>query len=231
MRLKGLAAALFCLVAAAPLRAEWVVFRSGQRLAVTAYERRGEVYRFQVAGGFAEIAASEVLSIEPTEVFPPTPEIGNAGVPYREFIQQAAQRYGVDADLITSVISVESNFDPHAVSRRNARGLMQLLPETAERLGVKNIFDPRENIDGGTRYLLELLQRYGNDLVLALAAYNAGPDRVQHFGRVPPYRETQTYVRRVKRDYETKKAHRIAPQGRVHTPPKGKSASRGSLPL
>jgi soluble lytic murein transglycosylase-like protein len=112
----------------------------------------------------------------------------------------------MDADLITSVIAVESNFDPKAVSRKNARGLMQLLPETAAQLGVKNIDDPAENIDAGTRYLRDLLQKYNNDLALALAAYNAGPDKVQLYGRVPPYAETISYVRRVKSGYATSKS-------------------------
>jgi len=112
----------------------------------------------------------------------------------------------VDADLITSVIAVESNFDPKAVSRKKARGLMQLLPETAARLGVRNIEDPQENIDAGTRYLRELLQKYNNNLVLALAAYNAGPERIQQYGRVPPFPETISYVRRVKRSYENGKS-------------------------
>jgi soluble lytic murein transglycosylase-like protein len=103
------------------------------------------------------------------------------------------------------VIAAESNFDPKAVSRKNARGLMQLLPETAARLGVKDVFDPKENIDAGTRYLRDLLQKYNNDLVLTLAAYNAGPDRVQQYGTVPPFAETISYVRRVKRNYEKSK--------------------------
>ena len=115
-------------------------------------------------------------------------------------------RYKVDADLISSVIAVESNFDPKAVSRKNASGLMQLLPETAARLGVKDIFNPQENIDAGTRYLRELLETYNNDVALALAAYNAGPEKVQLYGRVPPYAETISYVRRVKRGYEQNKS-------------------------
>jgi soluble lytic murein transglycosylase-like protein len=120
-------------------------------------------------------------------------------------VKAAAERYKVDAELITSVIAAESNFDPKAVSKRNACGLMQLLPETAARLGVRNIFDPQENVDAGTHYLRDLLQRYNNDLALALAAYNAGPEKVQLFGRVPPYAETVSYVRRVKRSYEKSK--------------------------
>src|SRR5207245_10674418 len=113
--------------------------------------------------------------------------------------------YDVDADRVSSVIAVESNFDPKAVARKHARGLMQLLQETAARLGVKNMDDPKENIEAGTRYLSELLQMYKNDLVLALAAYNAGPDKVQQYGRVPPFAETLSYVRRVKRGYEKSK--------------------------
>src|SRR6202035_3074062 len=134
---------------------------------------------------------------------PPQPPVE---APIHEIVEAAAARYSMDADLITSVIAAESNFDPKAVSKKNARGLMQLLPETAARFGVRNIFDPQENIDAGTHYLRDLLQRYNNDLALALAAYNAGPERVQHFGRVPPYAETASYIRRVKRAYEKSKA-------------------------
>jgi soluble lytic murein transglycosylase-like protein len=193
------------LLAAPALRAEYVVLRSGQRLSVTGYQLVGNKYRLQIAGGSVEIAAEEVVAIEPEEVFTPLPAKPVTKPPFRELVETAAARYSVDADLITGVIAVESNFDPKAVSRRNARGLMQLLPETAARLGVQNIYDPQENIDAGTRYLRELLQKYNNDLVLALAAYNAGPERVQQYGRVPPFAETISYVRRVKRSYEKSK--------------------------
>jgi soluble lytic murein transglycosylase-like protein len=197
------------LFAAPALRAEYVVLRSGQRLAVTSYQLMGDKYRLQVAGGSIEIAAEEVVSIEPEEVFTPLAARPSAKPPFREIVEAAAARYSVDADLITSVIAVESNFDPKAKSRRDARGLMQLLPETAARLGVKDIYDPQENIDAGTRYLRELLQKYDNNLVLALAAYNAGPERVQQYGRVPPFAETISYVRRVKRGYEKSKASAV----------------------
>ena len=197
------------LFAAPELRAEYVVLRSGQRLTVTSYQLLGDKYRLQVAGGSLEIAAEEVVAIEPEEVFTPTPSNPNVKPPFRELVEAAAARYSVDADLITSVIAVESNFDPKARSRRDARGLMQLLPETAARLGVKDIYDPKENIDAGTRYLRDLLQKYGNNLVLALAAYNAGPERVQQYGRVPPFAETISYVRRVKRGYEKNKASTV----------------------
>jgi hypothetical protein len=195
-------------VVAPCLRAEYVVLRSGQRLTVTGYELLDGKYRLQMVGGLVELPAEEVVAIEPEDVFTPAPSKPpiTAAAPFREFVEAAAKRYSVDADLIASVIAVESNFDPKAISRKNARGLMQLLPETAARLGVKNIFDPQENIDAGTRYLRDLLQRYKNDLVLALAAYNAGPDRVEQYGRVPPYSETISYVRRVKRAYDKRKS-------------------------
>ncbi len=210
MRLKRAAFLLLLGVLAAPsLRAEYVVLRSGQRLKVTGYQLVGDKYRLQMTGGKVEIAAEEVVAIEPEDVFTPLP----AAVPpaaaqplYRDLVEAAAKKYSMDADLITSVIAVESNFDPKAVSRKNARGLMQLLPETAAQLGVKNIDDPAENIDAGTRYLRDLLQKYNNDLALALAAYNAGPDKVQQYGHVPPYPETISYVRRVKRGYDKNKS-------------------------
>ena len=195
------------LLAAAPAgRAEYIVLRSGQRLNVTGYQLLGDKYRLQMAGGTVVVAAEDVAAIEPEELFAPPKPAENFKAPFRELIEAASAQYKVDAGLIASVIAVESNFDPKAISRRNARGLMQLLPETAARLGARDIFDPKENIDAGTRYLSDLLRRYNNDLVLALAAYNAGPEKVCKFGSVPPYAETISYVRRVKRAYENSKS-------------------------
>jgi soluble lytic murein transglycosylase-like protein len=194
------------LLPASAVRAEYIVLRSGQRLRVTGYQLLGDKYRLQLSGGFVEMPAGDVMAIEPEEVFTSTPVLEAANAPFRELIQAAAARYRVDADLITSIIATESNFDPKAISRHNARGLMQLLPQTAARLGVQNIFDPGENIDAGTRYLRELLQRYRNDLALTLAAYNAGPARVRQYGRVPPFTETQSYVRRVRNSYNKRKS-------------------------
>jgi soluble lytic murein transglycosylase-like protein len=107
--------------------------------------------------------------------------------------------------LIASVIRAESNFNPQARSPKGAQGLMQLMPTTASRLGVSDALHPEANIDGGTRYLRELLLRYNGDVVKALAAYNAGPERVQQFGGVPPYAETHAYVARVVREFNRKK--------------------------
>jgi hypothetical protein len=187
---------------AAGVRADFVVLRNGARLNVTGYELLGDKYRLQMNGGVAEVPATDVVGIEPEEVFEPLPEPLSPNTPFHDIIRAAAERNGVDADLIHCVIAIESNFNPRAISPKNARGLMQLLPQTAAQLGVRNVFDPRENIEGGTRYLKDMLARYNNDLTLALAAYNAGPERVEQYGRrVPPYPETVKYVRRISRSY------------------------------
>ena len=228
MRLKRAALLLSLAVLAAPsLRAEYVVLRSGQRLRVTGYQLLGDKYRLQIAGGSVEVAAEDIVAIEPEDVFTPVPAKPIVKPPFRELVEAAAARYSLDADLITSVIAVESNFDPKALSRKNARGLMQLLPETAARLGVQNIYDPQENIDAGTRYLRELLQKYNNDLVLTLAAYNAGPERVQQYGRVPPFPETLSYVRRVKRSYDKSKSKAST---KTPAPPGAGAIAASSLP-
>jgi len=211
VRVRHLAIFGLLLVAIAPgLRAEYFVLRSGQRLNVTGYQRIGDNYRLQMNGGTVDVPVEQVVAIEPEEIFTPLPPVEVSKEPFGDLISAAAKRYSIDADLITSVIAAESNFDPKAISRRNARGLMQLLPVTAASLGVKDIFDPAENIDAGTRYLRDLLQLYKNDLALTLAAYNAGPDRVQHYGRVPPFAETITYVRRVKQTYAQRKSSNAA---------------------
>jgi hypothetical protein len=197
---------LFVMIFGTPTRAEYVVLRSTQRLHVTGYQLHGDTYHLQLQGGTADIPASEVSAIEPEDVFYPIPRVETSKAPFREIIQAAAARYAIDPDLVTSVIAAESNFDPKVVSRRNARGLMQLLPQTAARLGVRNIFDPAENINAGTQYLSELLKRYNNNLALALAAYNAGPQTIQRYGRVPPFRETQAYIRKVGRSYAERRS-------------------------
>lgn len=114
-----------------------------------------------------------------------------------ELIEKYAKMNNLDPDLIRALIKVESNFNPMAISRAGAKGLMQLMPETANKLGVDNIFDPEENIAGGTRYLRQMLDQFGNDLPMALAAYNAGPNRVEKSGGIPKISETQNYIKKV----------------------------------
>ena len=122
-----------------------------------------------------------------------------------EVVASASGRYRLDPDLVNSVIKAESGFNVRAVSPKGAQGLMQLMPGTAATLGVPNAFDPQANVEGGTKYLRELLERYNFDLVKALAAYNAGPQRVEQYKGVPPYYETRAYVARVVRDFNRKK--------------------------
>jgi hypothetical protein len=118
-------------------------------------------------------------------------------VPYGENIRRAAERYGLDGLLLASMVEVESSFNPEAVSFRGAIGLMQLMPATAGSISTEQLHDPEWNVDRGARYLQQLLNRFGGDLELALAAYNAGPGNVRRYGGIPPFRETQHYVQKV----------------------------------
>jgi soluble lytic murein transglycosylase-like protein len=178
--------------------ADYAVLRSGARLHVTGYQLDGERVRLSVSGGTVEIAASELIDVEPEDQFPAPPSANaDFGARYANLIHASAQKHGVDANLIAHVIAAESNFDPKAVSRKRALGLMQLLPETAARYAVSNIFDPAQNIEAGTHYLKDLLARYRGNLRFALAAYNAGPEMVDRYGGVPPFPETQSYVRSI----------------------------------
>lgn len=165
--------------------------------------------------GYAEVATEEITGIESEQVaLPPAPPAQTPAPPapkaVPEIIAAAAGRTSVAPEFIASVIRAESNFNPHARSPKGAQGMMQLMPKTAAVLGVHNPYDPEANINGGSEYLRQLLEQYHGDAQKALAAYNAGPQRVQQYRGVPPYRETRSYVRRVINDYnrqvtETKK--------------------------
>jgi Transglycosylase SLT domain len=154
---------------------------------------------------------------------------GAAASSYQPLIREIAARHAVPAKLVESVIHVESGFDPRAVSHRGARGLMQLMPATAEQLGVRDVFDARQNIEGGVRHLRELLDRYG-DFRLALAAYNAGEKAVERHGGVPPISETRAYVDQVLRFYGNSEPRPAAPRATTVAAPAGGSLHRYEAP-
>ena len=118
-------------------------------------------------------------------------------ISFDSLIYVVSQRHGVDPTLVKAIVKAESDFDSMAVSRAGAKGLMQLMPETARRMGVKDIYDPEDNVDGGTRYLRGLLSLFDGKVPMAVAAYNAGASAVLKYGAIPPYSETQKYVKKV----------------------------------
>ena len=124
-------------------------------------------------------------------------------------ISKYADKNGLDEDFVKAVINQESGFNPNATSHCGAMGLMQLMPSTAQGLGVKDAYNPEQNIEGGTKYLKGLLDRFNNDKSLALAAYNAGPNAVKKYGGIPPYAETQNYVKKVLSKYDTYKGANV----------------------
>jgi soluble lytic murein transglycosylase-like protein len=133
----------------------------------------------------------------PSANYTPTPDMTSALAQWNSSITEASQKFNVDPTLIKAVIAQESSGNPSAVSAKGAKGLMQLMDSTAQDMGVAQVFDPKQNILGGTRYLRELLDKYNGDQNRALASYNAGPSAVDKYNGVPPYPETQNYVQKV----------------------------------
>ncbi len=171
---------------------------SGSRLPASGVQSQSPPFDKLRAGFLAKAAGNGA----------PSASLGFASNPISldNVVNSASGRYRLDPDLVNSVIKAESGFNARAVSPKGAQGLMQLMPGTASQLGVPNAFDPQANVEGGTKYLRELLERYNFDLVKALAAYNAGPLRVEQYKGVPPYYETRAYVARIVRDFNKKKA-------------------------
>lgn len=153
-----------------------------------------------------------------------------AAVNLDEVVRDASNRYQLDPDFVNSVIKAESNFQSRAISRKGALGLMQLMPRTASQLGVTDPFDPRANVEGGTAYLSQLMDLYHNDAVKALAAYNAGPNRVDQYHGLPPYMETRAYVARIVRDYNAKKRAQMKAQAAADKTKNAKKKSAAPAP-
>jgi membrane-bound lytic murein transglycosylase MltF len=185
--------------------ADVAVLRNGFSICHERREIVGSVTRLYLGSdtnGYVDVRTDD---IDHFEVDLSVPAAAHRSQSVDEVVNAVSGRHHLDPDLINSVIHAESGFNPRAVSPKGAQGLMQLMPQTASRLGVANSFDPGDNLEGGTRYLRELLERYNFDLIKALAAYNAGPGRVEQYHGVPPYYETQAYVARIIRDFNRKK--------------------------
>ena len=201
MKLTCAAIGLLVLGGAGSARAEIAVLANGQTLKVTARRVDGErIYLSLKDGGEVGILPSEVRGFVPDEVIDEVLAPMAPGTDVRALAIATARRHGVDPNLVLAVVSVESAFQPDAVSHKGAQGLMQLMPATARDLGVTDPLDPAQNLDGGTRYLRMLIAQYGGDLGKALAAYNAGPGAVTRHGGIPPYRETHHYIDKVLRE-------------------------------
>jgi soluble lytic murein transglycosylase-like protein len=193
-----LAAAALLLGPASAARADIALLTNGTTLKVTAQRRDGAtVVLVLKGGGEVGVAAAELRGIVPDEVLEEVEAPASAGNDLAALIVAAARRHHLDPELVRAVVSVESGFRPDAVSPKGAQGLMQLMPATARSLGVKDAFDPADNVDGGVRYLRALIDRYDGDVKRALAAYNAGMGAVARHGGIPPYPETLVYVSKV----------------------------------
>jgi len=211
----ALCSALLALTALSSSAADSAILRNGFSIRHQRREIMGSITRLYIDGdqsSFVDIPTAEIDHFEsiPEAPTPHTePERAAAATPHAfdltQAVKDASGTYRLDPDLVTSVIRAESGFNVRAVSPKGAQGLMQLMPQTASQLGVRNAFDPQANVEAGTRYLRELLERYNFDLIKALAAYNAGPQRVEQYNGVPPYYETKAYVARIVRDFNKKK--------------------------
>lgn len=150
-------------------------------------------------GDFSDVLAAEVdeANISSPDAIGSVKENMSYNGDFNNIIEAAAKKYNISSSVIKSVIKAESNFNPTVVSSAGAMGLMQLMPGTAASLGVDDAFDPVQNIDGGVRFLKDMLEKFGGSLELALAAYNAGPGNVVKYGGIPPFEETQGYVKKI----------------------------------
>jgi soluble lytic murein transglycosylase-like protein len=153
----------------------------------------------------AALTDTQPSAAQPAAVASQTPAKAAQNVDLDQVVREASSKNRLDPDFVASVIRAESNFKTHAVSKKGAQGLMQLMPATAAQLGVADAFDPRANVEAGTAHLSALLDLYNNDPVRALAAYNAGAHRVKQYHGVPPYRETRDYINKIVRDFNAKK--------------------------
>lgn len=219
-----------------PAACQIAVLRNGFTIDFAQRGIVGQATRLWLCAGaatdYVEIPTEQIESFEQRPTVPalPTmvpavgaPTIAIKPVSARESIERliatTAQRHLIDPDFVVSVVKEESGFNPAAVSPKGAAGLMQLMPETAAHFGVKNVLDAAANIEGGTRFLRQLLDQYNGDAVKALAAFNAGPQTVELYGGIPPFPETRAYVTRIIEDFNRKK---LQQQAQANAAPAGK---------
>src|SRR5258708_37458461 len=229
--------------------ADLAILRNGNSIRHERRQVAGAVTRLYLSdasSGYIEIPTDQIERFErdtapaPAKTSSPVPQNAAPLVPTTVLSPQAAvsplslnqvvsgagERHQLDPDFINSVIRAESGFNNRAVSKKGAQGLMQLMPQTASQLGVAHPFDPNANVEGGTKYLRELLEKYNFDVVKALAAYNAGPKRVDQYRGVPPYYETRAYVARIIRDFNRQKLAENPALGRKTTSAHSSSAAQ-----
>ncbi len=227
-------------------RAELIVFEDGRVVKAAGFELHADELEIRLPGGGSyrvelarvdRIVDDEVV-VDAVVVEPGLAEAGGVfdlsyrperkplfSTPYDGLIEREARAFDVDAALVSALIRAESNYEPRAVSRKGARGLMQLMPATARRLSVRKPFDPAANVKGGVRYLRELVDRFGPRPDLVLAAYNAGEGAVEAYGGVPPYRETVAYVNRILRWCQPVEVPREARPGNSPAAPAASAAT------
>ena len=228
---------------------EICVLRNGFTISFQRKEVTGDITRLFTGKNFVDVANDQIESfqVDETPVVPEpppaapsatqtgaqpvtpsqtvTPNKTMSAAELDQVVRDAANKNRIDPDFVSSVIKAESNFKTHAISKKGAQGLMQLMPDTATQLGVKDAFDPKANVEAGTAYLNSLLNLYHDDPIKALAAYNAGAFRVKQYNGVPPYRETRAYVSKIVRDFNAKKRAQMKAVAATSKPvPKNKTA-------
>jgi hypothetical protein len=204
----GMVATMLALVSLPASPAELAILHNGFAILHQRREQRKNVTRLYLAEtpeNYVDVPTSEIARFEADDLPLPPASSPSPRTTLDDMVGAASSRNNIDPDLVMSLIRAESAFNAKAVSRKGALGLMQLMPKTASRLGVEDPMDPVANVEGGTRYLRDLLARYDNDLVIALAAYNAGPRCVEQYRGVPPYPETRTYIAKIIGEFNRKK--------------------------
>lgn len=242
--------------------ADLAILKNGSSIPFLRKEVSGSITRLYIPGGHLDIPSAEISSYDKDDSLltdvPPDPQPALVAQPVSAtvapaspapvpaaapavkanradidaMVKEIAAKYQLDPDFVASVIKAESNFNPHAISRKGAQGLMQLMPQTANQLGVKDSFDPKANVEAGTAHLNALLQQYHDDPVKALAAYNAGAHRVQQYHGVPPYRETRAYVAAIVRDFNAKKRAELraeAARKKASSPAKTQQSAKSTI--